>query len=259
MSIEESACNAIRLRDLPALNAAGNRCTRNPKLATLSFERIPKLEHCKIDGCSSIVDVSLNDLPRLVAFDLCYPFGSDALGLGPPPVFRLRQAEGLPALNELTLTGYRFHRDTAINIGRIPSLQELYLSDSWVADADMQQLESLGELRSLNLVGTDVTPAGLDLIAKLPHLKKLEFAGGSLVHLDQTIRKRFPAQVEIEPLLVPGRLGVDSIAESLVASDREIRSRSGINGMRAARWTTTICRRSTGSAASRRSTCGAPT
>ncbi len=132
-------------------------------------------------------------------------------------MFRLRQAGGLPALNELTLTGYRLHRDTAVNIGRIANLQELYLSDSWVADADMQQLESLGELRSLNLVGTDVTPAGLDLIAKLPHLKKLEL-GGSLVHLDQTIRKTFPAQVEIEPLLVPGRSVLDNIAESLAAA-----------------------------------------
>ncbi len=66
LTIANCDCNAVRLRDLPDL--IGLVILNDPTLTALTLERLPKLERCKIDGCSSIVDVSLNDLPRLVAF-----------------------------------------------------------------------------------------------------------------------------------------------------------------------------------------------
>lgn len=58
------------------------------------------------------------------------------------------------------------------HVGSFPELRELDLHDTQVTDADLVYLASLTNLETLNLSGTKVTGAGVDMLQfKLPNLK----------------------------------------------------------------------------------------
>jgi internalin A len=181
ITIWHCSCDSLNLHDLPALDWLDLQ--NDDQLRVLTLARLPQLKQCRAEACHALGELSLVDLPRLPLFGLRYMPARGASSFRPPPAVWLRQAEGLPALTQLTLSGYRLHPGTAANIGRIASLTELYLGESWVSDFDVEQFRGLTELRSLFLNGSDVTLAGLKTILKLPKLKSL-MLHGSLVRMD---------------------------------------------------------------------------
>jgi class 3 adenylate cyclase len=90
--------------------------------------------------------------------------------------------DGLATISDLHLEfldvdGVRGITDIgAERLGRMRSLQYLYLKDTRISDIGLAHLLNLNELRELHVKGTDVTPDGLDRLKKaLPNLRDVEY------------------------------------------------------------------------------------
>ncbi len=159
--------SSLALCNLPALDKL--LLNRNHTISSLRLEHLPRLQQVDHSIYGPRYEVSLVDLPALDSFAV--ERSSDLFG--PPPVLWLRRADGLPKLTRLALQQVRFHPETPRNIGRIKSLRVLDLTNSWFEDADAEQLASLVNLEHCNLLGTNITAAGLQKLAKLRRLEEL--------------------------------------------------------------------------------------
>ena len=62
------------------------------------------------------------------------------------------------------------------DINKLRHLEELYLTNSDVADADLKHLRGLNKLESLSLYGTQVSDAGLEILRELTRLHQLNLS-----------------------------------------------------------------------------------
>jgi internalin A len=86
----------------------------------------------------------------------------------------MQELTNLAELKDVVISG--FTDDDLKHIGRLPKLQELFMSGKTITDRGMKHLTGLNKLRALFLSNTAVADVGLKDLAGLPELRSLRLA-----------------------------------------------------------------------------------
>jgi hypothetical protein len=104
----------------------------------------------------------LDHLPHLVA-----------LGLGTTTITDVTIAR-IAKLHELrTLVLAKTHTDKLGLLGELHALEQLFLEDTWLGDAEVAKLTGLRKLRVLHVAGTNVSDDSLDVLRGFSWLEEL--------------------------------------------------------------------------------------
>lgn len=114
----------------------------------------------------------LSKMPLVEAIDVSHLSFSEAALMG------LRE---LPRLRRLTLLKAHFPTGPSLAvIGQLSHLEQLTLSETPIADADIAGLRHLPQLRELHLDGTRLTDAAFEHLATLPQLEVLTISRAAI-------------------------------------------------------------------------------
>jgi serine/threonine protein kinase/Leucine-rich repeat (LRR) protein len=154
----------VELIDCPRITDAGIECLTG----------LPKLAGLDLTG-TAVTDAALPKLARLSALQTLVLGGSKITGAG---LQNLHLVRGLRMLRLRSNQG--IGRDGYRHLESLKNLEELYLANTDLADADLQRIAGLKQLRVLDIGGTRVTDAALAQVAALARLTWLELAGTAI-------------------------------------------------------------------------------
>lgn len=109
----------------------------------------------------------------------------------PPPSRRaeLKFLEGLPKLQELSLSQTAVTNDALKLVGNLSGLQSLDLMSTKITDEGLKHISHLQLLTTLDLTQTDITDRGLSHLANLTRLKVLVLDAGVRMAKGKTTRR----------------------------------------------------------------------
>lgn len=165
------------------------RLTPLSRLRWLSLASLPQIN----DSC-------LPDLQKMTKLEFLNLGGTSIKGAGAARLTPLHR------LKHLNLAMLKLSGDLS-PLANLTSLEELFLNDTTIGDAELETLVGLPHLRSLGVVGTNITERGLTSLAKnYPGLKMVELGSppqGGLTPKSLTILRSFPLldEVQLDPKL----------------------------------------------------------
>jgi len=139
-----------------------------------------------VDGLSALqnlreLDMSESSIGDAVTVTLIPLEKLEAAFFGPRITDQtLRQLSGHKKLRQLDVSLSRVTDAGVQDLGELPRLEQLALTDTAVSDAAMPSLAKLKNLRVLELSGTQVTTAGLEFLAALPKLEVVSLGWSKL-------------------------------------------------------------------------------